>query len=66
VVAVRARLLVGGLQTFQYLIPEGGGVGNLLAAGSQALGGGEDLLKREREILIPPRGRWRTWLGCHD
>ena len=57
VVAVRTGLLVGRLQAFQDLIPEGGSVGNRLAAGSQALGGGEDLLKREREILIAPCGR---------
>ena len=65
-VAVRAGLLVGGLQTFQNLIAESGGIGTRLAAGPQALGGSQNLLKGEREILIPPRGRGRTWLGCHD
>jgi hypothetical protein len=64
VVTVVAGLLIGRLQTFQDLIPESGGIGNRLAAGSQALGGGEDLLKREREVLISPRGGG-TWLGCH-
>ena len=65
-VAVRAGLLVGGLEAFQNLIPESRGIGNGLAAGSQALGGGENLLKGEREIFISPRGRGRTWMRCHS
>ena len=51
------------LQDFQRALGRAFGIPVLL--GSQTLGGRENLLKRERQILISPRGCGRSWLGCH-